>query len=169
MEFILIRVRQAEIYRMVRFNAQSKISHINKFRRLQISFVTIVVSIDIFCLVMLRPQSSLSRQESEMASKSLREYQATRSSADPKQRLRLLCLSRGACGLLSLGRLFRRMDEDGNKQLNYEEFVTGLREAGLEVTDEELRELFQEFDTDNSGGINLEEFFVAIRVKNVQI
>lgn len=113
---------------------------------------------------MSRPQSSSSRYENEMASKSLRELQATKNSADPKQRLRLLCLSRGACGILTLGRMFRRMDEDGNKQLNYEEFVTGLREAGMEVTDEEVQELFQEFDADNSGGINLEEFFVAIRV-----
>lgn len=116
-------------------------------------------------LVMLRPQSSMSRQENEMASKSLRQLQATKNSADPKQRLRLLCLSRGACGILSLGRMFRRMDEDGNKQLNFEEFLTGLREAGMEITDEEVKELFEEFDTDSSGGINLEEFFVAIRVR----
>lgn len=114
---------------------------------------------------MLRPQSSMSRQENEMASKSLRELQALKNSADPKQRLRLLCLSRGACGILSLGRMFRRMDEDGNKQLNFEEFLNGLREAGMEFTDEEAKELFQEFDTDNSGGINLEEFFAAIRVR----
>lgn len=113
---------------------------------------------------MLRPQSSMSRQENEMASKSLRELQATRNTADPKQRLRLLCLSRGACGILSLGRMFRRMDDDGNKQLNFEEFIRGLRESGMEVTDDEARDLFDEFDTDNSGGINMEEFLVAIRV-----
>lgn len=113
---------------------------------------------------MLRPQSSMSRQENEMASKSLRELQAMKNTADPKQRLRLLCLSRGACGILSLGRMFRRMDEDGNKQLSFEEFLTGLKEAGMELTDDEAKELFEEFDTDNSGGINLEEFFAALRV-----
>lgn len=58
------------------------------------------------------------------------------------------------------------MDEDGNKQLSYEEFLTGLREAGMEITDDEAKEMFQEFDTDNSGGVNLEEFFVAIRVRS---
>lgn len=107
----------------------------------------------------------MSRQENEMASKSLRELQAMKNAADPKQRLRLLCLSRGACGILSLGRMFRRMDEDGNKQLNFEEFFTGLREAGMELSEEEAKELFQEFDTDSSGGVNLEEFFMAIRVR----
>lgn len=108
----------------------------------------------------------MSRQESEMANKSLRELQATANSADPVQRLRLLCLSRGACGILGLGRMFRRLDEDGNKQLNSEEFLLGLREAGLELSDNEAKELFSKFDTDGSGGINMEEFLVAIRVSN---
>lgn len=52
----------------------------------------------------IRPQSATSRQESEMAAKSLRELQAVGTSADPVQRLRLLCLSRGASGILGLGK-----------------------------------------------------------------
>ncbi|KAJ8917502.1 hypothetical protein NQ315_005551 [Exocentrus adspersus] len=112
---------------------------------------------------MFRPQSATSRQESEMAAKSLRELQAAGNSADPVQRLRLLCLSRGANGILGLGRLFRRMDEDGNKKLNLEEFIYGLREIGLEVTDEEARSMFEKFDTDGSGSVNMDEFLVHIR------
>ncbi|KAJ8985815.1 hypothetical protein NQ317_012055 [Molorchus minor] len=108
---------------------------------------------------MFRPQSATSRQETEMAAKSLRELQATGNSMDSVQRLRLLCLSRGANGILGLGRLFRRMDEDGNKNLNFEEFLSGLKEMGLEITDEEAREMFEKFDTDGSGSVNLEEFF----------
>lgn len=113
---------------------------------------------------MFRPQSATSRQESEMAAKSLRELQASGNSADPVQRLRLLCLSRGASGILGLGRLFRRMDEDGNKKLNLEEFVLGLREIGLEITDDEAKSMFEKFDTDGSGSVNMEEFLVHIRV-----
>ncbi|XP_050307375.1 calcyphosin-like protein [Anthonomus grandis grandis] len=112
---------------------------------------------------MPRPQSATSRQETEMASKSLRELQAVGNSGDPVQRLRLLCLSRGAHGILGLGRMFRRMDEDGNKNLNKEEFTLGLREIGLEVTDEEINEMFTKFDTDGSGSVNLNEFLVHIR------
>lgn len=58
------------------------------------------------------------------------------------------------------------MDEDGNKNLNLEEFLTGLREIGLEVTDEEGQELFQKFDTDGNGSVNIEEFLVHVRVNN---
>ncbi|KAJ8958848.1 hypothetical protein NQ318_019612 [Aromia moschata] len=112
---------------------------------------------------MFRPQSATSRQESEMAARSLRELQAIGSDADPVQRLRLLCLSRGAHGILGLGRLFRRMDEDGNKKLNLDEFVLGLREMGLEISDEEAKEMFEKFDTDGSGSVNMDEFLVHIR------
>ncbi|XP_068903127.1 calcyphosin-like protein [Tenebrio molitor] len=112
---------------------------------------------------MFRPQSATSRQESEMAAKSLRELQAAGGSGDPIHRLRLLCLSRGANGILGLGRMFRRMDDDGNKQLNQDEFIRGLRETGLEMTDEEAVNLFQKFDDDNSGSVNMTEFLVHVR------
>lgn len=62
--------------------------------------------------------------------------------------------------------MFRRMDEDGNRQLSYREFLEGLRESGMEISEEEAQDLFDEFDADNSGGVNMEEFLVAIRVKN---
>lgn len=113
---------------------------------------------------MFRPQSATSRQESEMAAKSLRELQAAGGIGDPIHRLRLLCLSRGANGILGLGRMFRRMDDDGNKQLNQDEFIRGLRETGLEMTDEEAVNLFQKFDDDNSGSVNMTEFLVHVRV-----
>lgn len=113
---------------------------------------------------MHRPKTSTSRKESDMMNKSLRQLQGESSTATAVERLRLLCLSRGASGILGLGRLFRRLDDDGNKQLNQEEFVVGLRESGFEVSDEEAKILFEKFDTDHSGGINMEEFLVAIRV-----
>lgn len=118
---------------------------------------------------MFRPQSAASRHETEMASKSLRELQAAGSTADPIQRLRLLCLSRGANGILGLGRMFRRMDDDGNKQLTEEEFIRGLKETGLELSDEEAKELFAKFDDDNSGSISVGEFLLHVRVSLFQI
>lgn len=112
----------------------------------------------------MRPQSAMSRQESEMANKSKRELQATGTSCDPIKKLRLLCLSRGATGILGLGRMFRLMDDDGNRQLSFEEFLNGLREIGFEISQEDAKLMFDNFDLDHSGGINMEEFLVAVRV-----
>ncbi|CAL7942601.1 unnamed protein product [Xylocopa violacea] len=107
-----------------------------------------------------RPQSATTRQEIEMINKAQR---ALHSTTDSIEKLSLLCLARGANGILGLGRAFRRMDEDGNKKLNLEEFTTGLRECDLDVPDEEIQEIFNAFDTDNDGNISVDEFIVGIR------
>nr|CAJ2313426.1 calcyphosin-like protein isoform X2 [Metisa plana] len=107
-----------------------------------------------------RPQSASSRQEEELMQKSAR---ALASATDPVERLRLLCLSRGASGIMGLGRTFRRMDDDGSKQLNKEEFFKGIKETGLELSDEEAEKLFNRFDTDKSGSVSIDEFLKQIQ------
>lgn len=88
---------------------------------------------------------------------------AIHTTTDTMEKLRLLCLSRGANGILGLGRAFRRMDDDGNKNLNFEEFKNGLRETGLDLPDDEAQEIFNKFDTDGDGNVSVNEFIVAIR------
>ncbi|XP_037950179.1 calcyphosin-like protein [Teleopsis dalmanni] len=82
---------------------------------------------------------------------------------DPIDKLRLLCFSRGATGILGLARTFRNMDDDGSKSLNLEEFSKGIRETGLEVTDEEINQMFSRFDENNDGTINMTEFLLKLR------
>lgn len=90
-----------------------------------------------------RPSSSMSRSESELINKCQRALDD--GTEKPSiEKLRLLCLARGATGIVGLGRAFRRMDDDESKALTLEEFIKGLRETGLECTDEEAAEIFNE-------------------------
>lgn len=109
-----------------------------------------------------RPVSAMSRQESEMVNK-MRRTLADGREKEPIDKLRLLCLARGASGILGMGRAFRVMDDDGSKTLSLDEFATGIRDAGLNVDDEEAQEIFNQFDTDGSGTLNMDEFIMALR------
>ncbi|XP_053634252.1 crustacean calcium-binding protein 23 [Cherax quadricarinatus] len=109
-----------------------------------------------------RPRTASTRNEEDMMAVARRKISQT---TDPVEKLRLLCLSRGAAGILGMGKVFRRMDDDGSHNLNMEEFSKGIRETGLRLSDEETEQLFQAFDKDNEGTVNYEEFLVAIRPK----
>lgn len=85
----------------------------------------------------------MSRSESELINKCQRALDDG-TEKDAIEKLRLLCLARGASGIVGLGRAFRRMDDDGNKQLSLEEFTTGLKDTGMDISDEEAEQIFKQ-------------------------
>ena len=61
-------------------------------------------------------------------------------------------------------RAFRVMDDNNSGDLTFEEFINGVRDMGMNLTDDEITEMFRQFDTDGSGSIKYDEFLKAVRV-----
>ncbi len=75
-------------------------------------------------------------------------------------------LSRGANSIAGLGRVFKAMDSfDGNKKVDKNEFVVGLKEYGLNLSKDETEALLKILDKDNDGKLNFDEFLEGIRGK----
>lgn len=87
----------------------------------------------------------MSRSESELIHKSQRALDDG-TDKEPIDKLRLLCLARGASGIIGLGRAFRRMDDDGSTALSLEEFTKGLADSGMNCTDDEAAQMFEAYD-----------------------
>ncbi|XP_045131261.1 crustacean calcium-binding protein 23-like [Portunus trituberculatus] len=109
-----------------------------------------------------RPRTASTRNEEDMMANAKRKLAQAN---DPVEKLRLMCLSRGVSGIMGMGKVFRRMDDDGSHNLNMEEFSKGITETGLQLNEEDTKKLFNAFDRDGSGSVNYDEFLVAIRPK----
>lgn len=79
------------------------------------------------------------------------------------QAFRQKLLARGAKTIFGIGRIFKIMDDNGNKTLELPEFAKGVAECKLEFTDVDIRTLFAAFDCDRSGTVNYDEFLRHVR------
>lgn len=70
---------------------------------------------------------------------------------------------RGGIGIRSLGVLFRRMDNNGNKKLDQGEFTEALAGYGLFPKVIEIQALMKYYDVDGDGNITYEEFIRGLR------
>jgi Ca2+-binding EF-hand superfamily protein len=78
-------------------------------------------------------------------------------------RLRSKLASRGARGIIGLGRAFRIMDDNGSRTLDLYEFTKAMKDYMLGFSDTEIRSLYNYFDYDRCGSIGYDEFLRTIR------
>jgi len=74
------------------------------------------------------------------------------------ERLRNKLAARGAKGFIGLKRQFKIMDDNGNNKLDIGEFIKGMRDFRVEISEDEAGLLFRYLDADRSGSIDYEEF-----------
>lgn len=79
------------------------------------------------------------------------------------EKLKKTLAGRGSGGIIGLGRQFKIADNNGNRQLDPEEFKYALRDFGTGFKDEEIAKLFDYFDRTKDGQVNFDEFIYAIR------
>jgi len=78
-------------------------------------------------------------------------------------KLRQKLASRGARGIIGLGKQFRIMDDNNSRSLDTYEFTKAMKDYMLGFSDPEIKQLFNFFDADRSGEVDYDEFLRAIR------
>ena len=62
-----------------------------------------------------------------------------------------------------IGRVFRILDDNRNRQLDNNELMWGLKDFDIHLSEEQVAILIKHFDSDNSGSVNFDEFLRALR------
>jgi len=70
-------------------------------------------------------------------------------------------------GIRGIGRIFKAMDDNGNGQLDVDDFRWGLYDYGITVSKEEAVKVLNHFDRDGNGTVDFNEFLRAIKVSFV--
>jgi len=82
---------------------------------------------------------------------------------DLVQRLRDKLASRGARGIIGLGKQFRIMDDNNSRSLDIYEFTKAVKDYMLGFNDNEIKTLYGYFDIDRSGSVDYDEFLRVLR------
>lgn len=76
----------------------------------------------------------------------------------------VLCVFSSFLYVYIIFRVFRIMDDNNNRTLDFKEFVKGLNDYAVVMEKEEAEELFRRFDKDGNGTIDFNEFLLTLRV-----
>ena len=55
--------------------------------------------------------------------------------------------------------LLQKLDKNGDKVLDFQEFTCGLKDMGIHITNHEEVALIRRFDSNSDGKISMEEFY----------
>jgi len=80
--------------------------------------------------------------------------------AEVKQKI----CERSAAGIKGISRIFKAMDDNGNGQLDVDDFRWGFIDYGFNLTVEEAKQLLEHFDRDKNGTISFDEFLRTLKV-----
>ena len=82
----------------------------------------------------------------------------------PLDKLRNKLTSRGVNSIRQFGRFFRRIDDNYDCQIDFNEFKKAVREVGLHLEPKEFKDLFAAFDQDGRQSI-LDNIHVYLTLK----
>lgn len=82
---------------------------------------------------------------------------------DLVERLRTKLASRGARGIIGLGKQFRIMDDNNSRSLDIYEFTKAVKDYMLGFSDSEIKTLFGYFDSSRDGSVDYDEFIRILR------
>lgn len=67
-------------------------------------------------------------------------------------------LQRSSGGIKGIARIFKAMDDNGNRQLDVDDFRWGFIDYGFNLSKDEAQRLLERFDRDGNGTISYDEF-----------
>lgn len=70
---------------------------------------------------------------------------------------------RGAMAIRGIGRVFRILDDNRNRQLDANELMWGLKDFDIHLSEEQVATLISHFDRDGSNTVSFDEFLRALR------
>ena len=78
-------------------------------------------------------------------------------------------LQRSSGGIKGIARIFKAMDDNGNRQLDVDDFRWGFIDYGFNLTQEEAQQLLTYFDRDGNGTVSYDEFLRAMKVSSFEL
>lgn len=73
-------------------------------------------------------------------------------------------VQRSSNGIRGISRIFKMMDDKGDRKLDVDDFRWGLIDFGIQISKSEAKQILHHFDRNGDGYVNFDEFLVAIRV-----